>query len=184
MFDRRSLPFHQEVYMSWYVIQVRNGHEKEIAEKCKILIPDTILKECFIPEFIYQKKYLGTWHEVKAVMFSGYIFMITENIEKLYVELNKIPEFTKVIGKKQEDIYPLDENEETFLKSFGKAGHMIEMSTGYIQGDKIYITKGPLQGKEGLITKVDRHKRIAYLHISMFNKETVTKVGLEIISKC
>lgn len=58
------------------------------------------------------------------------------------------------------------------------------MSTGFIQGDKIFVTEGPLQGKEGLIIKIDRHKRIAYLQLSMFNKETIAKVGLEIISKC
>lgn len=70
------------------------------------------------------------------------------------------------------------------MKSFGKKGHIVDMSIGFIRGDKIYITEGPLQGKEGLIVKIDRHKRIAYLRLSMFNKETTTKVGLEIISKC
>ncbi|RJV84975.1 transcription antiterminator, partial [Erysipelotrichaceae bacterium AF19-24AC] len=79
---------------------------------------------------------------------------------------------------------PLDEEEITFMKSFGKEKHVVEMSTGFIQGDQIFITEGPLQGKEGLIIKIDRHKRIAYLQLSMFNKETTTKVGLEIISKC
>ena len=58
------------------------------------------------------------------------------------------------------------------------------MSTGFIQGEQIFITEGPLQGKEGQIIRIDRHKRIAYLQLSMFNKETTTKVGLEIISKC
>ena len=57
-----------------------------------------------------------------------------------------------------------------------------DRSTGFIQGEQIFITEGPLQGKERQIIRIDRHKRIAYLQLSMFNKETTTKVGLETVS--
>ena len=170
--------------MGWYVMQVRSGHEKDIAEKCTNMIEKDILQECFIPEYIMRKRYKGSWHDVKSILFSGYVFMISDRIDDLYAALKLVPDFTKLIGKKKEDIYPLDEDEVSILKSFGKENHMVEMSVGYSEGDKIYVTEGPLQGKEGLIVKIDRHKRIAYIQISMFNKETVTKVGLEIISKC
>lgn len=170
--------------MNWYVVQVRSGHEKQIAEKCRTMISNDILTECFIPEYVHKRKFSGVWHDVKDVLFKGYVFMITDKIDLLYSELKKIPDFVKVIGKKQAEIYPLDEDEIAFMKSFGKKGHIVDMSIGFIRGDKIYITEGPLQGKEGLIVKIDRHKRIAYLRLSMFNKETTTKVGLEIISKC
>ena len=89
--------------------------------------------------------------------------MITDQIDQLNIELKKIPDF---------------------VKAFGKENHVVEMSTGFIQGEQIFITEGPLQGKEGQIIRIDRHKRVAYLQLSMFNKETTTKVGLEIISKC
>lgn len=169
--------------MGWYVVQVRSGHEIEISEKCKKLIPKSILLDCFIPEYTYQKKYTGSWHEVKDVMFKGYFFLITDEIEILNVELNKIPDSMKLIGKKKAEIFPLDDEEVMFLQSFGKDDHIVDVSVGYIQGDKVHVTKGPLKGKEGLITKIDRHKRIAYLQIDMFKKETIAKVGLEIISK-
>ena len=59
------------------------------------------------------------WHDVKDVLFKGYVFMITDKIDLLYSELKKIPDFVKVIGKKQAEIYPLDEDEIAFMKSFG-----------------------------------------------------------------
>lgn len=170
--------------MKWYVVQVRSGHERQIAEKCRTLISKEVLQDCFIPEYVYKKKYMGKWHDVKDILFKGYIFMITDQIEILNVELKKFPDFVKLIGKKKANIYPLDEEEVAFMKSFGKESQVVEMSTGFIQGDQIFITEGPLQGKEGCIIKIDRHKRIAYLQLSMFNKQTTTKVGLEIISKC
>ena len=62
MFDRRSLPFFKEVMeMNWYVMQVRSGHEREIANRCKFLISDDVLYDCFIPEFVARKKFRGVW---------------------------------------------------------------------------------------------------------------------------
>ena len=170
--------------MNWYVIQVRSGHEKAIIEKCKKRISKELLIDCFTPEYVCQKKYLGKWHDVKDILFKGYIFMISDHIVELNVELKKILDFTKIIGRKKAEICCLDEDEIVFIKSFADKNYTVDMSTGFIQGDKIFVTEGPLQGKEGLIIKIDRHKRIAYLQLSMFNKETIAKVGLEIISKC
>ena len=92
--------------MNWYVVQVRSGHEKQIAEKCRTMISNDILTECFIPEYIHKRKFSGVWHDVKDVLFKGYVFMITDKIDLLYSELKKIPDFVKVIGKKQAEIYP------------------------------------------------------------------------------
>lgn len=169
--------------MNWYVIQVRSGHEKEIADKCRFIISRDILEECFIPEYVTRRKYHGKWQDVRDILFKGYVFLISDRIDELFNELKKIPDFTKVIGKKKETIYPLKDGEIEFLKTFGKEKHIVDMSVGYIEGETIRITEGPLQGKEGLIAKIDRHKRIAYISVNIFNEQTMAKVGLEIISK-
>ena len=44
--------------------------------------------------------------------------------------------------------------------------HTVRMSEGYISGDKITVTRGPLMGFEGDIRKIDRHKRRAYIDVS------------------
>lgn len=170
--------------MNWYAVQVRVSCEHKIADKCRNAISEAILFDCVVPQYIYTKKYQGLWHEEKDILFPGYIFMISDHVELLNVELKRIPDFIRIIGKKQMEIYPLEEEEVHFLQSFGKEENTVEMSKGFIEGDRIYITQGPLQGREGLIVKIDRHKRLAYLQLSMFQKELTTKVGLEIISKC
>lgn len=60
---------------------------------------------------------------------------------------------------------------------------MVDMSCGVIENDKIIITDGPLMNLEGYITKIDRHKRIAYVDVELLGKITRVQVGLEIISK-
>ncbi|MEG2506006.1 MAG: KOW motif-containing protein, partial [Carnobacterium sp.] len=61
--------------------------------------------------------------------------------------------------------------------------HVVDMSVGYIIGDKIIVRDGPLKGKEGSIKKIDRHKRIAFIEVEFLGEVRETKVGLEIITK-
>lgn len=168
---------------NWYVIQVRSGLEEKTRKSCELLISREVLSYCFIPYVSRMKKIKTRWIKQEEILFKGYVFLISDNVKDLYQELKKVPELTKLLGKQDEDIYPLKIHEIEFLKTFGNDSHIIDMSIGYIEGDSIIVTSGPLQGKEGLIRKIDRHKRIAYLDLDFFGKITTAKVGLEIISK-
>lgn len=61
--------------------------------------------------------------------------------------------------------------------------YRVDVSTGYIEEDVLYIRKTPLKGYEGHISKIDRHKRIAYVDVSLFGRKITVKVGLEITRK-
>lgn len=168
---------------NWYVIQVRSGNEEKIKETCQRLISKNVYQECFIPKYKMMKRYHGSWHEVEGVLFKGYVFMITDYIDELFNQLKLIPDLTKVLGNDGSYIVPILEDEARMLLKFGKAEHIVEMSKGYIVGDKVNITSGPLVDYQGEIVKIDRHKRIAYINLKMFDQVTTVKVGLEIISK-
>lgn len=168
---------------NWYVIQVRTGTEDKIVKACELLIAKECLEECFIPRYTRVKKIRGFWIEVEEKLFPGYVFMISNDVARLFQELKRIPDLTKMLGKYENEVYPLNEDEVVFLKSFGKEEHVVDMSVGYIEGDKIRVTSGPMMGKEGLIKKVDRHKRLAFIEVEFFGKITSAKVGLEIIQK-
>ena len=43
--------------------------------------------------------------------------------------------------------------------------------------------QGPLKNHESLIRKINRHKRKAWLEMSMFGQSQLVEVGLEIIKK-
>lgn len=171
------------MYDNWYVIQVKSGNEEKIRDICYRLIPKNILSECFIPRTKTVRKLRGQFYEREDILFKGYVFMISDVIDDLYQQLKLIPELTKVLGNDGQGILPLLKEEVMFLLQFGKENHIVEMSKGYIVGTKINITSGPLVGNEGIIRKIDRHKRIAYIEVKLFDQLTTVKVGLEIISK-
>lgn len=181
----RSLPFLGGLFMdtNWYVIQVKSGHEEKIAEACRLSIPKEVLIESFVPKYRHQKKFKGTWHLLEEVLFKGYVFLISDQIQDLFYHLTEIPELTKLLGNDGDEIYPLTKQDAMLIERFIKDDYILDMSIGYIEGDQVFITEGPLKGHEGFITKIDRHKRLAYLDVPFMSQTLTTKVGLEIISK-
>lgn len=166
----------------WYVVQVRTGTEENIRSQCARNISEEILEKCFIPYYEERKRIQGEWRTQRKVLFPGYVFVITEEIEKLYQQLARVVGLTKVLGADGE-VVPLTEEETEFLIGFGGEEQVVEMSEGLIENSQVIVTSGPLAGKEGLIRKIDRHKRKAYLELPMFGRMQTVQVGLEIVAK-
>lgn len=166
----------------WYVVQVRTGTEESIRSQCENHIAEEVLDRCFIPYYEEKRRIRGEWTPQRKVLFPGYIFVVTEYLEDLYEKLRTVIGMTKVL-KTGESFIPLSEKEVDFLKDFGGEEQVVEMSEGVIENDKILVQSGPLMGREGLIKKVDRHKRKAYLELEMFGRIMKAEVGLEIVAK-
>lgn len=166
----------------WYVVQVRTGTEESIRIQCEKNVSAEVLERCFIPYYEEKKRIRGEWTVQKKVLFPGYVFIVSEEMERLYKELRNVIGMTKLIGTGQE-IVPLEEKEVEFLKRVGGEEQVVEMSEGVIEMSKVMITSGPLVGMEGLIKKIDRHKRKAWLEVEMFGRLQTVQVGVEIVAK-
>ena len=166
----------------WYVLQVRTGTEESIRTQCRSNISEAVLKRCFIPYYEEKRRIRGTWTVLKKVLFPGYVFVVTDRLDELYQSLKTVIGLTKLIGTGQE-IVPLTEEEKSFLLELGGEDQVMEMSEGIIEGDRVIVTKGPLKGKEGMIRKIDRHKRKVWLEMKMFGKMQKVEAGLEIVAK-
>lgn len=113
-------------------------------------------------------------------MFPDYVFLESEDGERLAEELEQYRSFLMVLGG-EETLVPIGREEEEFLRGLCGKSHHSEISKGYIRNGHTHVTEGPLRGKERLIRKIDRHKRLARLEIpgSLRN----VNVGLEIYEK-
>ena len=166
----------------WYVIQVHTGTEEKVCRQCGQIIDRSILERCFIPRFQQKIRFLGEWHMQNEILFPGYVFLISDHPDDLAESLRRVIGMTKLL-KTGEEITPLAPQEIGLLQKLGKEDQEIEMSTGIIEGDRVQILTGPLLGMEGMIKKIDRHKRMAYLDVEMFGRRVEMRVGLEIIKK-
>lgn len=167
----------------WYVIQVRSGKEEWVMRCCDLLIDRACLSKSFLPLSKRLRKVRGEWIEKTEILFPGYVFLISDDPTRLYQALKKVPDLTKMLGRDKGEIYPLPQEEVAFLQTFGEEEQVVEVSRGYIEGDQIIVEKGPLRGKEGLIRRIDRHKRTAEIEIEFLGEKRRAKVGLEIVRK-
>ena len=61
--------------------------------------------------------------------------------------------------------------------------HVMEMSEGVIEEDRVTVIHGPFKGHEARIARVGRHKRLAWVDMDMFGRRKTIRVRLEIVSK-
>ena len=69
----------------WYVGQVLAGKEASTLSQCRKLIDPSILHESFVPEFETMWKSSVGWRPERRLLFPGYLFFVTGNIEALAV---------------------------------------------------------------------------------------------------
>ncbi|WP_225748964.1 antiterminator LoaP [Paraeggerthella sp. Marseille-Q4926] len=167
----------------WYVAQVQAGRESSTLEMCKKLVRPSAMEDCFMPEYEVLWKIRGEWRLVKRLLFPGYLFFVTGDVNELHKDLLGVPMPIKLLGNEENSFFPLTDKERDWFLSFMDGAHVVRMSEGYIAGDKITVTRGPLMGFEGDIRKIDRHKRRAYIDVTLFGRTVPASVGLEIVRK-
>lgn len=168
----------------WYVFQTMSGEEQMCLNLCSAILDKSNYREMFIPRHIVKKRYCKEWHDKLKVMFPGYVFMEcdSENIEQIYIQLWKVPQLTKML-KNADMVAPITKEEEEFLRSIMDDEHIVRYSEGFIVGQRVCITEGALRDVSGHIKKVDRHRRIAYLDIDFFGRDTPVEVGLSTVAR-
>ena len=178
----------------WYVVQTVGGQEDRLVDLIAQFITSAaaveqnptgagLVNEAFVPRYQLKKRYKGTWLLREEVLLPGYVFVITPNPKLLQQRLYGIPAFAKLL-RNTESFAKLDQSEIQFINAFTNPDNrLIEMSEGVIEGDKIIILNGPLMSQTGLIKRIDRHKRLAYLEVDMLGRKVEIKVGLEIVQK-
>ena len=167
---------------NWYAVQVMTGKEDVTCMACRRVLNPRIFTECFTPKYERMRRYRGQWHWEERPMFPGYLFFVTGQIDQIHHELKKLPQLTKILGNGAEFL-PLKDGEVRLLTRLEDEQHLIRMSEGYIVGDQIIITSGPMQEMSGTIRKIDRHKRIATIQMELLGRQMDVVMGLEIIKK-
>lgn len=141
-------------------------------------------KRIFVPTYDCMKKYQGSWHMEQKPAFRNCFLIECRDRDDLADMLHRLQcadIFAENITANAIALFP---EQEVFLRNLMMPEtKKISMSTGYIKDGRTYVTKGPLQGREKMISRIDRHKRLAKLRFSAGNTDRELCAGLEIISK-
>lgn len=166
-----------------YVVQVIGGREERACAAIARMM-GSYAQDCYTPEYILEEKHNGVWKKVRKRLFPGYVFVQTEYPRRLFESLKSKGDFARMLGVKEDSFAHLTSEEALWLDALTDSGnHVAGMSTGFIEGEHVVVTEGPLKGCEANIVKINRHKRTAFLEISILGRNAKVKVGLEIVRK-
>ena len=130
------------------------------------------------------RKYEGAWHLERWNLFPECVIFERKGEEELRQILQGLEKELFLNGDRIETrVIAIEKAEEEMLKEMSGAGRNLSMSKGMIRKGKLQVLEGPLQGREKLIRKVDRHKRIAFLTVEGVGDEMCLQAGLEITEK-
>lgn len=166
-----------------YVVQVMGGAEERTRRLVLRTIGD-VVDDCFTPLYEAKRAERGQWRTVRKQLLPGYVFIQTSCPDEAALKLKSVPAFTRLLGSNGERFMPLAPDEVAWLNAFTDVEtHVVQMSEGFIEGDRVLVTRGPLKGHELEIKRIDRHKREAELEVPILGRTKRIKVGLEIVSK-
>ena len=116
-------------------------------------------------ELPYRKD--GVWQTRTDLLFPGYVLVATNDVDTLEHQLNLITEFHQLVCR-GDAVATLAPDEVALIRALGGSSRTVGVSLGEIVTGELVVRRGPLVGREAIIAKIDRHKRVAYLNPAAF----------------
>ena len=110
-------------------------------------------KRIFVPTYDCMKKYQGSWHMEQKPAFRNCFLIECRDRDDLADMLHRLQCADILAENITANAIALFPEQEVFLRNLMMPEtKKISMSTGYIKDGRTYVTKGPLQGREKMIS--------------------------------
>lgn len=166
----------------WYVLWTDVGKEEKTKTHVKNHVDSSLYTHCKI---LYRRKrhfFQGESELVTLLLFPGYIFIETDNVKEFAEKVSQFPG-RNIVLQTDNLFCPIRKEEEFLLTDFADKKGIIEMSSGYIDNNRVVVTDGPLKGYDKYIKKVIKRNSTAILEMTIFDKKVEYSLGLDIINR-
>ncbi len=163
----------------WYVIQVKTGEETEVKNFLDKFRMDGAYTKCFIPLFEDVRRSGGKCRIGFKKLFPGYVFIDSDEPERAFEILKKVPRFTRLLGYDENDgekiFLPISAEDQAFLQTLFADGLMHLSYVHISKNGRIDKVAGPLANYRKHITKLELRHRTAIVETEMFGKQRRVK---------
>ena len=171
----------------YYVVQVKTGKEQQAIDDIMKNKPDDPSFEVFSPHRKTIRRYKGVDKEVIERCFPGYVFVSTDDVQGLFIQLYWTPGYTRLLGREADtyNFVPLDKDEARMIDIlYSKNSNRItEISNIEVkEGEMIRVLDGPLMGLETKILKVNLHKRKVTVAHTFCGRYVTSDISINIVT--
>lgn len=172
--------------MNWYVFFVRTGREHDVEQ----LVRQRLGTDKFTPFIPLQERLFKRGNIVKKErkpLFPSYAFIESEMSSQEFIKetselVHSSRNIISLLRYSHTEI-AMRESEKQLMMSLWSDDFCIESSSGIISGDRIFITDGPLRGRENIVKRVNRHKREAWIEMEFMGSARIISVALEVVKR-
>jgi transcription antitermination factor NusG len=136
----------------WYAVSTSPRHEKWVA--CQLRGYEI---DCFLPLYKSLRRWKDRRKELELPLFPGYLFVHIALKNRLQVL--RIPGVTQLVGASGRPV-PLREQEIEALRKGLASGMYAEAHSCLKIGRQVLVTRGPLTGAQGILTRKKQNCRI------------------------
>ena len=165
----------------WYVIQTSTGEEEELITMIERIVPKGYYEECFCIRRERFRK-IGGRDEIDLYpLFPAYVFVVTENPKRMFLELKRVPKLTKLLSDQQDSFFCVDEAEEMFLRSIQDGEHVVRRSQVEVDAQgQIIRADGPVGVYFDRIVKQRLRKRYVWIEQELLGRKREVYLGIRL----
>ncbi len=167
----------------WYAIQTITGNEEEAIESIRRMVDKSVYEECFLLKREAVWRIEGACKVHVERLFPGYVFVSTRNPGELYQQLKRVSSYTKILGKEEEEFYPVSMEEEEFLKELlnGDKEYTVRLSPVEVDEEgKIVECGKPLERYLDRVVKKRIRLRYVIIRVHLFGRDREILMGIRL----
>ena len=172
----------------YFAVHVTGGKEDSLVALIKERINPDCYQEVFTPKKDVTRKKEGEQYNKTFIIFPGYIFVDSNNINQFAAAMYQIPQYARVLGRDKEtgSFLPLSDEECIMIDTLCGKDVERKLKSSFVsvtEGKKIKVIAGPLYGLEGQIKKVDVHRRVCYMDVTLLGKVTTLEFAINLVKE-
>ncbi|MCL2020358.1 MAG: transcription termination/antitermination protein NusG [Oscillospiraceae bacterium] len=165
----------------WYILHTYSGYENKVANNITTLVENRELKHLIEEVMVPTEKVIetnnGKTKEVEVKLYPSYVYVKMIMTDESWYICRNTRGVTGFVGPGSKPI-PLTDEE---VNNLGVTAQKTLAS--FKVGDIVTVKAGVLEGFEGVVREVDLVVGTATVTVSMFGRETPTKLELSDIEK-
>lgn len=188
---------------SIFAIYTLTGDERMLKHLILERLPDLKQSNLFVPQKLVYSRIRGHWRKTVKDLFPGYLFLRSEDPERIFFELKFFPKRSTLLHDGDYNFVPLNEQEKNFMDlicslSLSELGQDREkLSRMFLpvslvsivsratlqpsdvslsrgdQNEALKVVNGPLLKLAPYVTKVDYNNRKVVLNVDVFGVHNI-----------
>lgn len=163
----------------WYVLQTMTGQEEELVHMIKEVVPSHVYADCFVAyyERVWRRQGQSIVHVER--LFPGYVFIVSDDPNELYMELKRVPAMSKLVSAGKFEFLPIEKEEEAFFHALLTEERIVRLS--YVETDgrgNVFRISGPLKQFKEQVVRFQFKKRYAVIRFHMLGMEKTGTLGI------